>query len=62
MKNGHKPQKSVRRRHRNGTMVEDEFSKALAEQGQEGQIMRMLYLRNPMDIYMRKVNDESIRH
>jgi hypothetical protein len=43
-------------------LVQDEFSRDLASQGEDGKILSMLYLRNPMDTYIRKVNDESIQH
>lgn len=49
------------RKKRNG-LIDDEFSEELKSQGEDGQYLRMLYLRNPMTIYAKKVNDESIRH
>lgn len=50
------------RRKKNRRLRDDEFSKSLKEQGEEGKIMRMLYLRNPMDIYIKKVSDEPVSH
>lgn len=44
------------------TPDEDSFSKELKRQGPEGRYMAQLYLKNPMSIYTRKVNDESIRY
>lgn len=53
----------LRKRARRKVFIsDDQFSKDLAQQGELGRTMRMLYLRNEMDTYIRKVNDESIQH
>ena len=55
-----KPKRYIRKK--KNTMKDDEFSKALKKQGPEGRLMAMLYLRNPMITYNKKVNDESIQY
>lgn len=47
---------------RGQTIVDDNFSREFEEQGPEGKLFRMLYLRNPMVTYMKKVQDESLRY
>ena len=51
-----------KRKNKNGNLCEDSFSKELKNQGEDGKIMRMLYLRTPMDTYIKKVNDEPLSH
>ena len=43
-------------------LVDNKFSEDLKDQGDEGKTMRMLYLRDPMITYAKKVNDESIQY
>jgi len=57
LKKPDKPKRSY-----NGKLPEDNFSRALSNQGDEGKLMRILYLKHPTVIYQRKVSDESIRY
>ena len=48
-------------RHRKRRSLSDnDFSRELAKQGDEGKFMRLLFLKNPMVIYMARLNDEPI--
>ena len=52
--------KRKKRTRKNGVFVEDDFSKELKKQGDDGMILRRLYLCQPMVHYMNRVNDESL--
>ena len=41
---------------------DDKFSSELKKQGKDGKLLSILYLRNPMQTYMKRVLDESIRY
>lgn len=45
---------------RDDLMQDDEFSLELSEQGDTGRYFRVLYLREPMITYRKRVEDESI--
>lgn len=57
-----KPKDYDYNRRKKDNLSDDEFSEMLKEQGREGKNMRFLYLRNPMDVYIKKVSDESISY
>ena len=57
---GEKDKKMRRRRKDFDIFKDDEFSEAFKHQGNDGKLIRMLYLRNEMETYMRRVRDESI--
>ena len=43
-------------------LPEDDFSRELKTQGDDGKLLALLYQRNPMAVYIKRVSDESIRY
>ena len=54
----HKRRRFISRR--DDLMVEDAFSRELARQGDEGRMMRLLYLQESMITYCKRVQDEPL--
>lgn len=48
------------KRPRKTVLSDDEFSKELSNQGEEGKFMRLLYLNSWVKIYRHKVQDEPL--
>ena len=49
------------KRPRRSVLSDDEFSRELAGQGDEGKLMRLLYLNPWIKIFRHHVDDESLR-
>lgn len=57
---GRQRRKKIRRTR--DQFTDDYFSRELGAQGEDGKLMRMLYLRNEMDTYKRRLMDEPVSH